>query len=176
MMKPACLLLGLSVFAGATCADPTDPCAGLDGSTLSQCRSTQQTLQQQQQLERLLQQQQERQNQLDQQQREVQQQLESMRLQNESLRKQLEREAANQAAHPVATTAAKAQDLPDSAKAQDLESWKADHPWFGRDYSRTQFAMRYIKKLQKERPDLGERELLDAVSTKVDETFGAKQQ
>lgn len=175
MIKPVFVLLGLSVFSGAICADPTDPCAGLDGSSLSQCRSTQQTLQQQQQLERLLQQQQERQNQLDQQQREVQQQLESMRLQNENLRKQLEREAANQAAQPVTTNASKGQDALDAAKTQDLETWKADHPWFGRDYSRTQFAMRYIKKLQKERPDLGERELLDAVSTKVDETFGPKQ-
>ena len=34
--------------------------------------------------------------------------------------------------------------------------------------------MRYMKQLQKERPDLAGRELLDAVSTKVDETFGAK--
>jgi hypothetical protein len=34
--------------------------------------------------------------------------------------------------------------------------------------------MRYMKELQQERPDLGGRALLDALSTKVDETFGAK--
>jgi hypothetical protein len=34
--------------------------------------------------------------------------------------------------------------------------------------------MRYAKQLQQERPDLVGRELLDALSTKVDQTFGAK--
>jgi hypothetical protein len=62
----------------------------------------------------------------------------------------------------------------DDSRSQDLKSWKADNPWFGSDYARTQFAMRYIKQLQQERPDLAGRELLDAVSTKVNETFGAK--
>jgi chromosome segregation ATPase len=150
----------------------------LEGSALSECRSTQQTLQRtlqlQRQLEQQLQQQQERQNQLDQQQREVQQQLENMRLQNESLRKQLEIEAANQRARPVATVAAGNQDLPDAARSQDLKAWRAANPWYGTDYSRTQFAARYIKQLQKEHPDLSRRELLDAVSLKVDETFGAQ--
>jgi septal ring factor EnvC (AmiA/AmiB activator) len=167
-MKPVCLLLFLSVFSGAICAQQTDTCAGLEGTGLTQCRSNQQTLRQQERLEFELQQQQERQNQLDKQQREVQQQLESLRVQNESLRKQLEREAANQSARPGATGST------DSSKNQDAKNWKADNPWYGSDYPRTQFASRYIKQLQKERPDLAGRELLDAVSTKVDETFGAK--
>jgi hypothetical protein len=166
-MKPSCLLFCLAVFSGAICAEQTDSCAGLEGTTLTQCRNNQQTLRQQERLEQQLQLQEERQNQLDKQQREVQQQLESMRLQNESLRKQLEREAANSSARPVATVAT------DSSKSPELKRWKADNPWFGSDYARTQFAMRYTKQLQKERPDLAGRELLDAVSAKVNETFGA---
>jgi hypothetical protein len=88
-----------------------------------------------------------------------------LRLQNESLRKQLEREAASPPVGPVATA---------SAKNADLASWKAENPWYGRDYARTQFATRYVKQLEKERPELGGRELLDAVSMKVNETFGAQ--
>ncbi len=162
-MKPVYLLLCLAIFSGAIGAEQTDPCNGLAGTDLTQCRSNQQTLRQQQRLERLLQEQQERQNQLDKQQREVQQQLESLRLQNEGLRQQLERDAANQAARPGAA----------ASKNPDLKSWRADNPWFGSDYEKTQFAMRYINKLQQERPDLSGRQLLDALSAKVNETFGA---
>ncbi len=167
-MKPGCLLLCLGVVSAPIYAEQTDSCAGLQGTNLAQCQSTQQTLKQQERLEKLLQQQQERQNELDKQQREVQQQLESMRLQNESLRKQLEREAANQPARPMTTAVA------NSARSQEIKSWKAENPWFGSDYTKTQFAMRYVKQLEQERPDLGGRELLDVVSTKVNETFGAK--
>ena len=167
-MKRGCLLLCLGVFSAPIYAEQTDSCAGLVGAGLAQCQSTQQTLRQQERLEKLLQQQQERQNELDKQQREVQQQLESMRLQNESLRKQLEREAAQQPPRSTVTTAT------DPSRGQEIKSWKADNPWFGSDYARTQFAMRYVKQLEQERPDLGGRELLDAVSTKVNETFGAK--
>jgi len=162
-MKPRWLLLCLTMFSGAICAEQTDTCAGLEGTGLTQCRY-QQTVSQQERLEQLLQQQQERQNQLDKQQREVQQQLDSMRLQNETLRKQLERETANQPARPGEKV----------SNSPELNSWKTDNPWFGSDYPRTQFAMRYMKQLQQERPDLAGRELLDAVSTKVNETFGAK--
>lgn len=165
-MKSGCLLLCLAVFSGAVYAEQTDMCAGLEGAGLTQCRSNQQTLQQQERLQQQLQQQQERQNQLDKQQREVQQQLESLRLQNENLRKQLEREAANQPARPVTASS--------MVPGPDIKSWKADNPWYGSDYSKTQFAMRYVKQLQRERPDLTGRELLDALSAKVDETFGAK--
>jgi chromosome segregation ATPase len=173
MIKATCLVLCLWVSSGAMCpAAGTDSCTGLEGSVLNQCLSTQQTLKQQQQLELQLQQQQERQNQLDQQQREVQQQLESMRLQNESLRQQLaretarmERESTAQAARPMTT---------DFSKSADVKSWKADNPWFGSDYVKTQFAMRYVKELQKEQPDLAGRDLLDALSSKVNQTFAAK--
>jgi TolA-binding protein len=169
MLKPVCLLLCLGVFSGAICAETTDGCAGLDGTALTLCRSNQQTLQLQQQLEQQLQQQQERQNQLDKQQREVQQQLETMRLQNESLRKQLELEAANRPVTPAAKAVAA------STRNADLKAWKAENRWYGTDYPRTQFATRYMKKLEKERPELGGRELLDAVAAKVNETFGTKQ-
>jgi len=167
-MKFAFLLTCLTVFSGEICAEATEPCAGLDGAGLTQCRSNQETLRLQKQLEQQLQQQQERQDQLDKQQKEVQQQLESMRLQNESLRKQLEAEAANPPPRAVATVATNA------AKSEELKVWKSQNPWFGSDYVRTQFAMRYVKQLQKDRPDLAGRELLDAVATKVNETFGAR--
>lgn len=167
MLKPVCLCLCLGVLSAAIGAEQTDSCAGLQGSGLTQCRSNEQTLRQQERLEQQLQQQQERQNQLDQQQREVQQQLDSMRLQNESLRKQLERQAANPPARSVATESTAA------ANSADLRNWKADNAWFGSDYVKTQFAMRYIKQLQQERPDLGGRELLDALSTKVNARFAA---
>ena len=128
MIKATCLLLGLSLFSEAICAEQPDSCTGLEGSVLSQCLSTQQTLRQQQQLEQQLQQQQQRQNELDKQQREVQQQLESMRLQNESLRQQLARETARmerastaQTARPITT---------EYSKSADVASWKADNPWF----------------------------------------------
>jgi TolA-binding protein len=168
MLKASCLLLGVAAFSAAIGAESADPCAGSEGPALAQCRGNQQTLRQQERLEQLLQQQQERQNQLDQQQRDVQQQLESLRLQNETLRKQLEREMANQPTRPSASGAV------DSSKGRDVQAWRSDNPWFGSDYARTQFAMRYIKQLQQERPDLYGRPLLDALSTKVDETFGAK--
>ena len=165
MKKASCLLLCLSVLPGAIYAEQTDSCAGLEGAGLTQCRSNQQTLRQQERLEQQLQQQEERQNQLAKEQRDVQQQLEDMRRQNEMLRKQLERETTNPAGQPVA------------AKTTSLEvkSWRADNPWFGSDYARTQFAVRYITQLQQARPDLTGRELLDALSLKVNETFGAKQ-
>jgi septal ring factor EnvC (AmiA/AmiB activator) len=140
----------------------------LEGAVLAQCRSNQQTLRQQERLEQQLQQQQERQIQLDKQQREVQQQLESMRLQNEALRTQLERQIANQPARPGAAEATAA------SKNAAVTSWRADNPWFGTDYAKTQFATRYIKTLQKERPDLAGRDLLDALTAKVDETFAAR--
>jgi TolA-binding protein len=175
MLKQGCFLLCLSVFSGAICAEQTDNnCAGMEGADLTQCRSNQQTLRLQARLEQQLQQQQERQNELDKQQREVQQQLDTMRLENENLRKQVERQAASQPARPVATNSMDSAKGLDASKSMDLKNWRAENPWFGSDYPKTQFAMRYIKQLQKERPDLAGRELLDALSAKVNETFGAR--
>jgi TolA-binding protein len=168
MKKSFHLLLWFSVCCAATSAEQIDSCAGLDGPALVQCRTNQQTLRQQERLEQQLQQQEDRQIQLDKQQKEVQLQLESMRLQNESLRQQLERGIAIQSARSQAT------DPKQPTSNADLKSWRADNPWFGTDYPKTQFAMRYLKQLQLERPDLAGRELLDALSTKVDEKFGAK--
>jgi TolA-binding protein len=166
-MKPACLLLCLCAFSQALYAEAADPCAQMAGSALNQCRTDQQGLRQRE-LERQLQEQEQRQNQLDQQQREVQQQLETMRLQNETLRKQLQetrqlQETASRSAPSAAV---------DESRAADLKSWKAENPWFGSDYSRTEFALRYAKQLKKDRPDLTGRPLLDALSVKVNETFG----
>ena len=169
-MKRACLLLCLCVFSTAMYAEATDPCAAIAGSALSQCRSDQQALRQQE-LERQLQQQEQRQIQLDQQQREVQQQLESMRLQNEALRQQM-RETASQAAQPAATNYSKS--AQEKVTSAEIKSWTAENPWYGADYSRTALALRYAKQLQKERPDLTGRALLEALSTKVNETFGDK--
>jgi septal ring factor EnvC (AmiA/AmiB activator) len=163
-MKASSLLLCLWIVSTAVCAEATDSCAGLADSALNECRVNQQILRQQQ-LEQLLQQQQDRQNELDKQQREIRQQLESMRVENQSLREQLRREPASQTVQPVATH---------SASTAELKSWKSENPWFGSDYVKTQFAMRYLKQLQQERPDLAGRELLDALSMKVNETYAAR--
>jgi TolA-binding protein len=171
----------LAVFSTTICAQQPDPCAGLLGVALAQCQANQQKLQQQQleqqqqqleqqqqkleQQQQQLQQQQDRQNQLNEQQREFQQQLENMRHQNELLRNQLEHEkSATQPAQAL---------VRDHSKPGEVKSWKADNPWFGSDYAKTQFAMRYARQLQKERPDLVGRPFLEAISAKVRDTFGA---
>lgn len=166
-MKRLLPLLCLCVCSGAVVAEQPDTCAELNGTALNQCLSNQQTIKQQQRLEQLLQQQQERQTQLDEQQRQVRQELETMRLQNESLRKQLEHEIANPPARAAAVSSAS------PTTSADVTSWKADNPWFGTDYAKTQFAMRSIKQLQQDRPDLSGRKLLDELSAKVNQTFGA---
>jgi TolA-binding protein len=143
MIKHVFLAFFLAVFSGMIYAQQADPCGGLVGLALDQCRGNQQKLQQQalEQLQQQIQQQQERQKQLDEQQRQIQQQLETMRLQNETLRNQLGHEkSANQPAQPPAT---------DYSKTPELKSWKSTNPWFGSDYAKTEFAMRYAKQLQK---------------------------
>ena len=166
-MKSYLLALSLAAFPATICAQQADPCAGLVGFALGQCRGDQQKLQQQQleQEQEQLQQQQERQNQLAEQQRQMQQQLENMRLQNELLQKQLEHEKAEN--QPVRASAT------DYSKSLEIKSWKSDNPWFGVDYAKTEFAMRYVKQLQRERPDLVGRPFLDALSAKVRDKFGA---
>jgi TolA-binding protein len=165
-MKSYLLALSLAACPATIYAQQADPCAGVTGSALGQCRGDQQRLQQQQ-IERQqeeLQQQQERQNQLAEQQRKMQQQLENMRLQNELLQNQLEHEkSANQ---PVQRS------VTGYSKPEEIKSWRSDNPWYGIDYAKTAFAMRYAKQLQREQPDLVGRPFLDAVSEKVRDTFG----
>jgi hypothetical protein len=166
-MKSYVLALFLAAFPAVIFAQQTDPCTGLAGVALSQCRGNQQKLQQQQleQQQEQLRLQQERQNQLAEQQHQMQQQLENMRLQNEFLQKQLEHDrSVIQTVHASAT---------DYSKTPEVKSWKSDNPWFGRDYAKTQLAMRYAKQLQQERPDLVGRPFLDALSERVRDTFGA---
>ena len=165
-MKSYLLALTLAAFPATLFAEQTDPCAGLLGSALSGCRGDQQKLQQQQleQQQKQLQEQQERQNQFAEQQRQMQLQLEKMRLQNELLQKQLENDKSVIQTVRASTT--------DYSKTADVKSWKSENPWFGTDYAKTAFAMRYAKQLQQERPDLVGRPLLDALSAKVSDTFG----
>jgi TolA-binding protein len=191
-MKRYVLAFCLAVFSAAIGAQPADPCAGLVGSALGPCQGNQQKLQQQQleqqqqelakqqkqlalqqqqlaqqqqqlaQQQQQLQQQQERQNQLNDQQR---RQLETMQHQNELLGEQL---AHEKSPNPTAPSPAS-----DDSRRQEAQSWKAENPWYGSNYARTQFAMRYANQLQKERPDLVGRPFLDAISAKVKDTFGA---
>ena len=166
-MKSYLLALSLAAFPATMFAQQADPCAGLLGLALAQCRGDQQKLQQQQleQQQEELQQQRERQNQLAEQQRQMQQQLENMRLQNELLQRQLEHDkSVNQPVQASAT---------DYSKTTEVKSWKTDNPWYGIDYAKTEFAMRYAKQLQRERPDLVGRPFLDAVSAMVMDKFGA---
>jgi TolA-binding protein len=171
-MKWCLVAFPLAFFFATTYAQQADPCAGLAGAALGQCQGNQQKLLRQQldQQQQQIQTQQERQNQLDQQQRQIQTQLENMRLQNEILRNQLDQEkSANQSAQPSATDNAKSAAL----KTLEVSSWKSDNPWYGTDYAKTQFAMRYAKQLQQERPELVGRPFLDAISAKVRDTFPA---
>jgi hypothetical protein len=171
-MKWYLLTFPLAVFFATTHAQQADPCAALEGAALGQCQGNQQKLQRQQldQQQQELQKQQERQNQLDEQQRQIRQQLEDMRLQNEMLRKQLDQEkSTNQPAPPLTTNISKSLEF----KTPELKSWKSENPWYGSDYAKTQFAMRYAKQLQQERPDLVGRPFLDAVAAKVREKFDA---
>ena len=166
-MKSYVFAFCLAALPATIYAQQADPCAGLAGSVLAQCRGDQQKLQARQleQQQQLLQQQQERQNQLAEQQRQMQQQLEDMRLQNELLQKRLEHEkSANQPVQRPVT---------DYSKTTEVKSWKTDNPWFGTDYAKTDFAMRYAKQLQRQQPDLVGRPFLDAVSEKVRDRFGA---
>jgi TolA-binding protein len=162
-MKSYVLALSVAAFPAAICAQQADPCAGLAAPAVVQCRMDQQKLQQHQ-LEQQQEQLKQQQNQLAEQQRQMQQQLENMRLQNELLQKQLEHDKS--AIQPVQASAT------DYSKTPELKSWKSDNPWFGMDYAKTEFAMRYAKQLQRERPDLVGRPFLDAVSEKVRDTFG----
>ena len=170
-MKSYLLALSLAAFPATIFAEQTDPCAGLVGSALGQCRGDQQKLQQQQleqqlaQQQRQLQQQQQQQSQLAEQQRQMQLQMENMRLQNELLQKQVEQDKS--ASRTVRASAT------DYSKDSEVKSWKSENPWYGRDYGKTEFAMRYAKQLQQEQPDLVGRPFLDAVSAKVSDTFGA---
>ncbi len=164
-MKSYVIALSLAAFPATIFAQQADPCAGMVGASLSQCRGEQQKLQQEQleQQQRQLREQQERQNQLAEQQRQMQQQLESMRQQNELLQKQLEHDkSANQTVRVAAT---------DYSKTPEITRWKAENPWFGADYAKTAVAMRYAKQLQQEQPDLVGRPFLDALSAKVSDTF-----
>jgi hypothetical protein len=190
-MKSYLLVFSLAAFPATICAQQADPCAGLADYALSQCRGDQQKLQQQQQLERQqeqLHQQQERQNQLAEQQQQMQLQLENMRLQNELLQKQLEHEKSGsqlenmrlqnellqkQLEHEKLASQSVQRPAVDYSKTAEVKSWKSDNPWFGTDYPKTEFAMRYAKQLQQQRPDLVGRPFLDAVSARVEEKFVA---
>ncbi len=166
MIKQVSLTILLCGCAATIAAQQPDPCLGQTGDMLVQCRANQQKLQQQQleDLQRQIQQQQERQRQLDDQQRQIRDQLENMRLQNEALRQQMEREKSSpQPARPPTT---------DYSQTAEAKSWRSDNPWYGSNYAKTEFAVRYAKQLEHDRPDLVGRPLLDAISAKVNETFG----
>jgi TolA-binding protein len=192
-MKRYSLAFYLAFFPVTICAQQPDPCAALVGPALERCQVNQQKLQQQQltqqqqqvtQLQQQLAQQQQQlaqqqeqlkqqqeqltqqQQQFVRQQQQLQQQQEAQKQLKEQELKQLEHEkSANQPVQAAAT---------DYSKRQEVKSWKADNPWFGSDYARTQFAMRYARQLQQERPDLVGRPFLDAVAAKVRDQFGAK--
>jgi TolA-binding protein len=171
-MKRYLLVLPLAGFLVTIHAQQPDPCAGMVGVALGQCQGNQQKLLRQQldQQQQQIQAQQDRQNQLDQQQRQIQQQLETMRLQNEILSNQLDHQkSASQYAQSPATNDSKAPEL----ASLELKSWKLANPWYGTDFAKTQLAMRYAKKLQKEQPDLVGRPFLNAISEKVRDTFPA---
>jgi hypothetical protein len=62
--------------------------------------------------------------------------------------------------------------LLDDNVTPEFRSWQAANPWYGADPERTKFAREYAKQLVKEKPGLGGRALLDAVSRAVAQKFG----
>lgn len=167
----------LVMYAITVTADPADPCAGLTGSALDQCRADLQARQDEklENLQERLQQQQARQQQLDEQQRQMQAQMQQMRLDNDALRKQLASpKAADPPAKPAATANSKVVAMKHAGlSGAEFKQWKSENPWYGSDYEKTAFATRYSKELERERPELVGRPLLDAIAAKVNETFGA---
>src|SRR5580698_5233852 len=173
-MKRYFAALYLTAFVSATIgAEEADPCAGLAGSVLAQCQNNQQKIQRQQlaqQQQQLAQQQQQlmrQQQQMEQsppnERPQNQRQLEDMQHRIDALSTQVEHQkSANQPVTPAAK----------EAKRREVEDWRANNPWYGSDYPRTQFAMRYAKELQQEQPDLAGRPFLDAISAKVTDKFG----
>jgi septal ring factor EnvC (AmiA/AmiB activator) len=130
---------------------------------------------QQQQLTQLQQQLAQQQQQLAQQQQQLAQQQQLFAQQQEQLKRQQEQLAqqhqqmTKQQEHPRQQEV-----LNKQVEREELKSWKADNPWFGSDYAKTQFATRYARQLEKEQPDLVGRPLLDAISAKVRDKFGAR--
>jgi septal ring factor EnvC (AmiA/AmiB activator) len=196
-MKWYSLAFCLAVFSVTICAQQADPCTALVGSALDRCQVSQQKLQQQQltqqqqQLMQLQQQLAQQQQQLAQQQEQLKQQQEQLAQQQQQLQQQegqnqlSERQLQNQPQlegmqHQIAILSQQLehdksanQPVQSPTTRPEVKSWKADNPWFGSDYARTQFAMRYAKQLQQERPDLVGRPFLDAISVKVRDKFGA---
>jgi exonuclease VII large subunit len=166
--------LCLAAFSATIRAQEADPCTGLVGVALGQCQDTQQKLQRQQlaqQQQQLAQQQQQlaqQQQQLAQQQQLLAQQQEQLKRQQEQLGQQ-HQQMTKQQEHPRQQEV-----LNKQVEREELKSWKADNPWFGSDYAKTQFATRYARQLEEEQPDLVGRPLLDAISAKVRDKFGAR--
>jgi TolA-binding protein len=160
----------LAAFSGTLGAQQADPCSALAGAALVECQLGQQKLQQQQ-LSQQQQQLTQLQQQLAQQQQQLGQQQEQLKRQQEQLAQQ-QLQIAQRPAQPATQPAALAA-TENAKRDEQLKSWRAQNPWYGSDYPRTQLAMRYARQLQQERPDLAGRPFLDAVSAKVKDTFGA---
>lgn len=140
----------------------------------------QQLMQQQDQLARQQQEFSQQQKQQQQQQQEQlarqQQEFSQQQKQQEQQQQQQQQAVAAAAASAAAAAAAAARAVPPQvsadARRKELATWKAENPWYGTDYAKTQLAMRYAKQLQHEQPDLTGRPFLDALSAKVRDTFG----
>jgi hypothetical protein len=125
------------------------PCGGMSGASQALCQGMQQDMQiKQVEQQRLL----------------TEQQVENQRLQNELLKERIARERAAAAQQRVQVAESNA----------DFVAWKAANPWYEKDRARTEFANLYGKQLRQERPNLIGRPFFDAVTAKVDETFGKK--
>lgn len=145
---------------GGWIVNDTGGCGGLYGAAQGECIANRQIMQQQQQQLQLQQLQQQKQLQ------QQQQQVENQRLQNELPRRKLEDQQS--------TNPSKPQESPqvDYSKTPDFQKWQSENPWFGPDRAKTEFALLYAKQLRQERAELIGRPFFDAVSIKVNETFG----
>ena len=164
-MKLHTLILFLGVVSTAVCAqqrirpdgeggwtiEDTGSCSGLGPNGQALCLGEQEGLRRERIQQQILLQ---------------QQQVENQRLKNEILRKNMEREQEKTQARQQPTPA-------DNTMNPEFQAWKVANPWFQRDRAKTEFSWLYAKQLRQDRPDLIGRAFYDAVSAKVEETFGA---
>ena len=137
---------------GGWVIEDTSGCGGLFGAAQGACLAEQQNMQQQQ---------------IWQQQIIQQQQIENQRLQNEILRNRLEQEQSARQPPQIAPQV-------DNSKNPEFLAWQSENQWFGKDKAKTEFALLYAKQLRQDRPDLLGRPFFDAVTVKVNQTFGTK--
>ena len=116
------------------------------------------------------------------------QQVESLRLQNEILRQQVEQNKLDRQAQQDRLIKEKQQQVPSTSSATpdyqklwssyfpggitpEFRAWKSENTWFGTDRARTEFSLLYAKQLRQDKPELVGRDFFETVSNRVKKAF-----